>query len=153
MSALTMANRNLLSPFSRSLFGNGGMLNPRIWDFEGDLFDMDFTTQVPSVNILESDKEFKFHMAVPGMEKKDFKVSLDQGMLTISAEKKEEKKEEKENYARKEYSFNSFSRSFRLPDNCLPDKMEAKYENGILMLMLPKKEVTITKAIKEIKVA
>ena len=79
------------------------------------------------------------------MEKKDFKIALDNGMLTISAEKKEESKEEKENFTRREFTFNRFSRSFRMPDNCLPDKIDAKYENGLLLLTLPKKEITITK--------
>ena len=153
MSALTLAKKNMLSPFTNSLFGNGSFLSPRIWDFDSDFFDMDFAMQVPTVNIMENDKDFKINMAAPGMEKKDFKISLENGMLMISAEKKEESREEKENFARREFSYNSFSRSFRIPDNCLPDKIDAKYDNGLLLLTLPKKEITITKTVKEIKVA
>ncbi|MBL0105212.1 MAG: Hsp20/alpha crystallin family protein [Bacteroidetes bacterium] len=92
-------------------------------------------------------------MAAPGMEKKDFHVSVEGGTLTIRSEKKEEIKEKKENYTRREFSYNSFIRSFRLPDNCLPEKIDAKYENGILTLVLPKKEVIAQKAVKEIKVS
>ena len=92
-------------------------------------------------------------MAAPGLERKDFKVEVENGMLCISSEKEEESKEEKKNYTRREYSYNSFSRSFTLPDNSLPDKINAKYENGVLHITLPKKEVTVQKLAKEIKVS
>ena len=62
-------------------------------------------------------------------------------------------KEEKKNYTRREYSYNSFSRSFTLPDNSSPDKINAKYENGVLNITLPKKEVNVSKPVKEIKVS
>ena len=101
----------------------------------------------------EREKEFRIELAAPGLEKKDFKVEVLNGNLTISAEKKEEKKEETKNYRRKEFSYNSFSRSFTLPDNCMHDKIDAKYENGILHLTLPKKEITVSKPKKEIKVS
>jgi len=129
-----------------------GFFSPRLWDF-GDLVGSDWAVNVPSVNIAENDKNYMIELAAPGLEKKDFKITMDNGMLTISAEKKEEKKEVKDNYVRKEFSFNKFSRSFRLPENCLFEKIDAKYDNGVLKLMLPKKEVTVTKPKKEIKVS
>ena len=86
------------------------------------------------------------------MEKKDFKVEVINNILTVSSEQEEEKKEENKNYTRREFFYNSFSRSFSLPDNSLPDKIDAKYDNGILTLTLPKKEVTTPKPVKEIKV-
>lgn len=153
MSALTLSKRNMFPTLTNKWFGDGNFLSPRTWDFYSDLFDMDYAMKVPSVNIMENEKDFKFMMAAPGMEKKDFKVSLENDILTISAEKKEEMKNEDENFARREYSFNSFSRSFKLPENCIFDKVDAKYENGVLLLTLPKKVATLTKAIKEIKVA
>jgi HSP20 family protein len=124
---------------------------PRLWDT--DFIGSDWATNVPSVNIVESPTHYTIEMAAPGLEKKDFKISAEDKMITISAEKKEERKEEKPNYMRKEFSFNTFTRSFRLPENCLMDKIDARYENGVLFLHLPKKEVTITKPIKEIKVS
>ena len=98
-------------------------------------------------------KEFQIEMAAPGLEKGDFKIEIDNGMLMISAEKKLESKEEKENYTRREFSFNKFMRRFRMPEDCIYDKLEAKYENGLLKLMLPKKEVHIEKKSKEIKIS
>lgn len=121
-----------------------------------DVFDPPFRTlsaNIPSVNIKETDREFSIEVAAPGREKKDFQIALESNMLTISSEKEEEKKEEKEDFKRREFSFTSFSRSFTLPDNVLPDKIEAKYENGILHLALPKKEMTVSKPGKEIKVS
>lgn len=124
------------------------------------LFDVDFDMlparvgfNVPSANITESEKDYLIELAAPGLTKKDFKVEMDNGMLTISAEKKEEKKEEENGYSRREYSFNSFSRSFTLPENCKSDKIDAKYEDGILKLTLPKKEITPMKSKKEIAVS
>jgi HSP20 family protein len=124
------------------------------------LFDVDFDTlparvgfNVPSANITESEKEYLIELAAPGLTKKDFKVEMDNDVLTISAEKKEEKKEGNGGYSRREYSYNSFSRSFTLPENCKSDKIDAKYEDGVLKLTLPKKEITPVKAKKEIAVS
>lgn len=108
---------------------------------------------VPSVNIKENGKEFKIEMAAPGMSKNDFKVSVENDMLTISAEKKEEKKDETEKYTRHEYSYNSFSRSFSLPENADGENAVANYENGVLYISLPKKVEEEKKAGKEISVA
>jgi HSP20 family protein len=107
----------------------------------------------PSVNISETDKEFKIELAAPGLKKEDFKVAVDKGILTISSEKQTEKTEEKKNYWKKEFSYNQFSRSFQLPENTLADKIDAKYENGILNVILPKKEVSVAEPQKEIKVS
>lgn len=134
---------------TESFFDNGFM--PRLIDFN-DLIGSDWATNVPSVNVSETEKNFKVELAAPGLEKKDFKIAVENEMITISAEKKEEKREEKENFTHREFSFNKFSRSFRLPENCLTDKIDAKYEHGVLTLLLPKKEVTVTKPTKEIKV-
>ena len=92
-------------------------------------------------------------MAAPGLERKDFKVEVENGILFIRSEKKEEKKEETKNFTRREFSYNSFSRSFTLPENCITDNIMAHYENGILFITLPKKEMTFTKPVKEIKVS
>lgn len=144
-----LKRESLLPTWTSDLFETGKFFGTRL--FDGDGFD--FAKRVPSVNITENAKEFKIEMAAPGLERKDFKVEVENGVLCISSEKEEESKEEKKNYTRREYSYNSFSRSFTLPDNSLPDKINAKYENGVLNITLPKKEVTVSKPAKEIKVS
>lgn len=108
---------------------------------------------IPSANITERDKDFLIELAAPGMAKKDFKVELENNTLTISSEKEEKHEDKKDGVSRKEFSYNSFSRSFRLPENSKADKIEAEYENGILKVAIPKKEVTVSKAKKEIAVS
>lgn len=93
------------------------------------------------VNVKETDKSFQLEVVAPGFEKSDFKVNLDQNLLTISAEKKNEEKEENEKMIRREYSYNSFKRSFTLDENVEATNIGASYVNGVLTLNLPKKEV------------
>jgi HSP20 family protein len=133
-------------------FFNRDLFNRSLMDPGNSFFDLD-RQLVPSVNIIENNKDFRIEMAAPGLEKKDFKIEVDNGILTVSAEKKQESKDEHENYCRQEFSYQSFSRAFDLPDNSVPDKIDAHYTDGILKLTLPKKEMTITKPVKEIKVA
>jgi HSP20 family protein len=101
--------------------------------------DREFRQSLPAVNIKENKKEFNIEFASPGYNKKDFKIDLDEDVLTISAEKQEEKKEERDSFTRKEFSYNSFSRSFTLPQTVMADKIDAKYNDGILKLSIPKK--------------
>ncbi len=110
--------------------------------FGGPMFK-DFENALPATNVKETEKEFKIELAVPGFKKEDFKVNLDNDVLTISAETKNEKKEENEKYTRKEFSYNSFSRSFQLPKTANNEKINAKYEDGILKLDISKKEEAI----------
>ena len=111
-------------------------------------------TTIPSVNIYETDGEFHVEMAAPGMSKNDFKVQLDNNKLTISSQKEiENVDDEKKNYQRKEYSFQSFVRSFHLPDSAEAEKINAKYNDGILSLIIPKKEEAKRKAIRTIKIS
>ena len=153
MTQLTVSRKNLFPSWTGNLLDPDKFFSPNLIEFNGDLPSWDFSNRIPSVNVTENEKEFKIEMAAPGLERKDFKVEVENGMLCISSEKEEETKEEKKNYTRKEYSYNSFSRSFALPDNSLPDKINAKYDNGILNITLPKKEVTVSKPVKEIKVS
>lgn len=128
--------------FSTDVFGKPTILDPS-WAFQ----------EMPSVNITENHKNFKIEMAAPGLNKKDFKIEADNGVLTISYEKKNEDSSNDENYTRREFSYESFCRSFTLPENSLPEKIEAHYQDGILRLDLPKKEAAIIKPKKEIPVA
>ena len=129
-------------------------------DFFGpDLTDVEFFNgkrlgvTVPSANIAETDKEFTIDLAAPGLTRKDFKLESDNHILTVSAEKRDEKEDEAEGYSRREYSYNSFSRSFTLPENVKEDKIDAKYQDGVLKIIVPKKEASPKKNKKQISVA
>jgi HSP20 family protein len=141
---------NLMSDFfARPLLG------PNLFDveFDFDLLPPRIGFNIPSANIIEEEKDYLIELAAPGLTKKDFKVETKEGMITISAEKKEEKKEVNGGYSHQEYSYQSFSRSFNLPENSKEDMIDAKYENGILKITVPKKEITPLKAKKEISVS
>ncbi|HEY6504130.1 MAG TPA: Hsp20/alpha crystallin family protein [Chitinophagaceae bacterium] len=103
------------------------------------------------VNIKETEKSYRLDVAAPGFDKADFKINLDQDVLTVSVEKKEEVKNENEKEIRMEYSYRSFSRSFTLDEKIDAAGIEAKYVNGILTLNLPKKE-EVKSASKEISI-
>lgn len=102
---------------------------------------------IPSVNIIENDKDFILEIAVPGFKKDEFNINLENQTLTVSREVKEEKKDppagqagKKENYTRREFVYGNFSRSFTLPKSIDVDNISADYKVGILKLTLPKKE-------------
>jgi HSP20 family protein len=122
-------------------------------DFDSSFPNFNFKNILPDANIVENKKEFKIELAAPGLDKKDFKIEMKNGMLTISAEKEEETKTEDENYLSKEFSYSSLYRTFALPDNLIADKIDAKYENGVLKLKLPKSEISIQEPVKQIKVS
>jgi HSP20 family protein len=105
----------------------------------------------PAVNIAENETNFLIDLAVPGFKKEDFVIKVEDDVMTIMAEKKDEQEEKEKNYSRKEYTHESFIRSFRLPENVKDDQVKAGYEDGILKLTLPKSEVQV-KATKEIQV-
>ena len=94
---------------------------------------------VPAVNIMEHKDEYQVSLAAPGLKKDDFNIAVDGNMLTISSEKEENKEEKDKRFTRKEYSYSSFSRSFTLPEEINKEKIEAKYEDGVLKLSLPRK--------------
>lgn len=108
--------------------------------FEGgsSLFNRMLT--VPAVNIVENKNEYVVSMSVPGFKREDFKINVESNMLTISSEKEVSNEEKETKYTRKEYSYSSFSRSFTLPEEVNQERIEAKYEDGILKLFLPRKE-------------
>lgn len=95
----------------------------------------------PPVNITEHDAGYVLELSAPGFEKPDFKINLDGNMLTISAEKKEEKQEDPGKQIRREFSHKAFKRSFTIDEKIDEEKINARYENGILKLDLPKKEI------------
>jgi len=111
-------------------------------------------TTIPAVNIKENDNEYEIEVAAPGMKKDDFKVNLNKNQLTISSERSNEKNEKNsENYLRKEFSYQSFQRSFTLPENLVDDeKISAKYNDGILYVRIPKREEVKPRPAREIKI-
>ncbi|WP_089317769.1 Hsp20/alpha crystallin family protein [Pontibacter ummariensis] len=111
---------------------------------------------VPAVNVRESNEAFELEVAAPGMNKQDFKVELDNNMLVISAEKenKQEEQDEKGNYTRREFSYQTFTRTFSLPERLVEgDKISAKYHDGILHITVPKTEEAKIKPAKQIKIS
>ena len=134
---------------------------PSMFDrfFEGDLFDWSnrnyslTNTTLPSVNIKESPDEFKVEVAAPGFDKGDFKLELDHDVLTISSEKQTEKEtKEDEHFSKREFSYQSFSRSFTLPYSADSERIDANYENGILRVSIPKKEESKPKPSRMIEI-
>ena len=103
------------------------------------------------VNISETDKTYIIEIVAPGFEKADFKISVDEQILTISAEKTSELKEENKKQIRKEHSYRSFKRSFTLDEKTDVAGIDAKYVNGILTLSIPKKE-EVKPVVKEINI-
>ncbi|NHN24729.1 Hsp20/alpha crystallin family protein [Flavobacterium jejuense] len=115
-------------------------------DFMGGVQGFSNST-VPAVNIKETETEFKIELASPGLKREDFKIEVDENVLSISSERKNELEEQSENgkYTRKEFSFSSFKRSFTLPETVNEDDIKASYENGVLYLSLPKREEALPK--------
>lgn len=101
---------------------------------------------VPKVDIIETNNAFEIHLAAPGLSKEDFNIELNDNYLTISGERKFSDEKKDKNYHAIETHYGSFSRSFSLPENVDPSKINAKYTNGILELTLPKDE---KKALKQ----
>lgn len=104
-----------------------------------------WSTAVPAVNIKDTEKTFELELAVPGLKKDDFTVEVDHDVLTISSEMQSENEETQEKYTRKEFSYTSFKRSFTLPETVDGAKIDAKYQDGILKVTLPKKQEALPK--------
>jgi HSP20 family protein len=110
-----------------------------------DDFFMESRRWIPSMNVKETKKTFEIDIAAPGFDKKDFNVSIDNGILEISAENKREMEKKTEDYTRREFNYSTFNRSFTLPENVNEkEEIDATYKNGILKLVLNKlKEVEV----------
>jgi len=133
-------NGNVLSPFFNDVFDS----------FFNDSFVSDrLTSRVPAVNISETENEFHIELAAPGLKKEDFRINLEDNILSISAEKREENNEEGKKYNRREYSYSSFVRSFTLPEAADQNQIEAEYTDGVLKITAHKKEEA-KKLIREI---
>lgn len=109
-------------------------------------------TTTPALNVVDEAKQYKVTIAAPGFEKGDFDIEVDNNVLTISATSESEHEEDKKKYRRKEYNYSGFSRSFTLPADVNGNAVEASYENGILILSLPKNEKALGQAEKKVEV-
>jgi len=126
--------------------------------FTRDLFDWSnvnsgYGSSLPAVNIKEDENNFEVEVAVPGMKKDDFKIELENNVLTVSSEKEENTETDDNNYKRREFRYSSFNRSFSLPENIVDgEKVGAKYIDGVLHITLPKREEAKPKPVKTIKI-
>lgn len=106
----------------------------------GDFLGGDYVNKTPAINITEFDAYFKLDLAAPGLEKEDFNIKVEKDHLTISAEQTKEATPEKEagRFLRREFHYQTFSRRFRLPEHVDAENIKANYNNGVLVLELPK---------------
>jgi HSP20 family protein len=123
---------------------DGGYPTLRTWldniEEPGRFFEKEFLKDVnmPAVNVKETEKTYEIEVAAPGLDKKDFHVTLENNVLMISVEKEAEREEKEESYSRREFNYYSFRRSFRMPEDVKSEEIQARYENGILKLSLMK---------------
>jgi HSP20 family protein len=108
--------------------------------FDNELMNLPLTRWVPNANVSETTDEYIIELAAPGLEKDEFKVEVQEDVITIEGLHEEKKEERSEEYHRKEFKTTSFKRAFRLPQSVIADKVDAKYAHGILKLTLPKRE-------------
>ncbi|WP_246535371.1 Hsp20/alpha crystallin family protein [Litoribacter ruber] len=148
MTTLSKKNGGFWPKMVQDFFGSE---NPFTW--EDKFWNIDQNIEVPSTNVLEDEQNFKLEIAAPGFEKGDFKIDIDEGVLTISAEKEHSSDETNDKYRKKEFSYSSISRSFRLPETVEQERIDAKYDNGILKVNLPKKEPSAPKNTKRIEIS
>ena len=132
--------RSLLEDF----WNNDTLVEDRFWNTRVNL---------PAVNIIEKDDKFLIELAAPGLRKEDFKINIENGILQIDSESQREVEEEKDNYTRKEFNYNSFSRSFTIPENASEENIAASYENGVLKLKLQKLKSETSHKKKQILIA
>ncbi|MHA7843038.1 MAG: Hsp20/alpha crystallin family protein [Winogradskyella sp.] len=136
---------------------------PSLSSWMDDIINKNFSNEVmsnfntgitlPAVNVLDNNEEYIVEMAVPGLKKSDFDISLDNQMLSISAELSTKNEDTNENYTRREFGYSSFKRSFTLPETVETDKIKAMYENGILKVFLPKRDEAKKKPLRQIKIS
>jgi len=110
-------------------------------------------TTVPAVNITETKEGYEVQVAAPGMDKKDFNITLEGNLLTISSSKEQREEKTEGSYTRREFSYQSFRRSFELPKDVVDEeRINARYENGLLLLSIPKKEEVKQKGPRHIEI-
>jgi HSP20 family protein len=122
-------------------------------DFLPRFFDVENYHSVPAVNIIESKDEYRIKVAAPGLKKEDFDIQIDKNVLTVSSEKEEKREEKEEKTVRKEFSYFSFKRCFSLPETVNSDKINATHQDGILEIVVPKREEAKEKPARNIRIS
>ena len=150
---------------NKSLVRTNGSLFPAIPSLLDDFFGKDWLdstmanwrtsgSTLPAVNVQETNDEYMIDVAAPGMKRNDFKIELDNDVLTISSQREDSHEEKDGNYSRREFSYQSFQRSFSLPQNKMKgDEIKAKYIDGILHITIPKAEEAKRKPAKQIAIS
>lgn len=110
------------------------------------------STTLPAVNIKDLEAQFEIELAVPGIKKSDFEIEVEDGLLSISSSLEEEQVTEKGKFTRREFSYNSFKRTFAIPESVDPSNIEAQYSDGVLQLRLPKRKEALPQPKKLIKI-
>jgi HSP20 family protein len=144
---MTIVRRNYMMPELENLFNNV---------FRSGLFneEREELSTLPAVNVKENEDGFVLEVAAPGFEKENFDISVENGIMTISATAETKKEEKEDNYTKREFNYTSFHRSFRLPEDTVDEStIKAAYKNGILEVFIGKKEEVKPKPPKTIKVA
>ncbi|MFO7922086.1 MAG: Hsp20/alpha crystallin family protein [Bacteroidales bacterium] len=141
------------------VFNRRGSLPSVVDDFFGkdmlsNFFD-DYQTGicVPAVNIIEGKEDFRIEVAAPGLDKKDFSIDVKNNVLFISSEKQQQDESKEEKIMRREFSYSSFSRSFSLPNTIDTEKISANHKDGVLNIIIPKKEEAREKPPRQIKIS
>ena len=144
-----IVRRNEIEPRTNDVWGLQSDIN-RLFDAFMSPLDTTETRDVlvPKLDVAETKGKYEIKAELPGMDEKDISLSLEDGLLTISGEKKSETEEKDKGYYLRECSYGSFSRSVRLPENIADDKIEAKFKKGVLTIDLPKKEILPPKSRK-----
>ena len=140
-------------------FGSFPSLTSWVDDILNTNFESEFVSNyntgisLPAVNVIEHDDNYLVEMAIPGLNKSDFDINLDNQILSISAETKTEEESTDKNYSRREFGYSSFKRTFKLPKSVETEKISATYTDGILKVDLPKRDEAKKKPIQSIKVS
>jgi len=136
--------KSMLPTFNDGFFGD---------DLFARFFETPANTTVPAVNIKEGKEDFTIEVAAPGFEKKDFKIDLNNNVLEISSEKEEKNEENDDKLMRCEFKYSSFKRYFTLPETVESDKIKATYKDGILNVLIPKKDEAKVKPVRQISIS
>jgi HSP20 family protein len=121
--------------------------------FPGFFLDFDKRMVSPAVNIIESKDNYRIEVAAPGLDKADFRINVENNVLTISAEKEEKNEEKDEQFMRREFNYSTFSRSFTLPESLDAEKISANHNSGVLNVVIPKREEAKAKPARTINIS
>ena len=150
--SLSGGEKVAIHPLATDLLGSDAMLEENFFGMGGGWFPTGLGVDVPNANVSESEQEFKIELAAPGLERKDFQVEVIGHTLRVRVKRAEEKCDVSEGYSLREYSFDSFIRSFALPQNGSRGDIDVKYERGILKISIPKMQETPGKSVIRIPV-